>query len=214
MKKQDLNLELTPKLRYERISPADMKFTDAVPTWTQPADNIDESILALLDEEWHTDHIKAELLRLHFQPLDRSRQALGEQLVSEFVNPDRITTSLQSLSEEVYTFYLYLLLLQSLVYKFTTPASLETIFPGNYICPKQRYERCHQAIFLSLSCQNQLNLFPRKHLAIFFYKFRTLSGCLMGKHSHFVTALDGTLPITHITAICIAGPHILMMQNG
>ena len=98
MKKQDLNLELTPKLRYERISPADMKFTDAVPTWTQPADNIDESILALLDEEWHTDHIKAELLRLHFQPLDRSRQALGEQLVSEFVNPDRITTSLQSLS--------------------------------------------------------------------------------------------------------------------
>jgi hypothetical protein len=129
MVNQDTNNELTPKLRYERINPTDLHFIDAEPIWTYPAENIDESILALLDEEWRTDHIKAELLRLNFQPVERSRQALGEQLVSEFINPERISTGLQSLSPDAYTYYLYRLLMQSMVYKFTTPVNLETILP-------------------------------------------------------------------------------------
>ena len=129
MNELDLLSQLTPKLRYERISPSDLKFTDAEPTWIQPDSNIEESILALLDEEWHIDHIRAELVRLNFQPTERSRQALGEQLVTEFVNPERIAAGLSFLADDVYQYYLYLFLTHRLVYKFTTPASLEAIFP-------------------------------------------------------------------------------------
>ena len=129
MTKPELSSALTPGLRYERISPADLKFTDAEPTWTQPADNIDESIYALLAEEWLGTHIKAELLRLNFQPQERNRQSLGAQLVSEFVNPERIAACLSNLSEDVYSYYLHLHLKQNLEYSFTTVASMDTVFP-------------------------------------------------------------------------------------
>jgi hypothetical protein len=121
--------ETPPNLRYERIHPEDMRFMDAEPTWNIPDADIEESIQDLLDEGWYAEHIRAELARLGIPFQGRDRYYLGAQLVSEFVEPGRITSLISVLPEDVYQYYLHLALLQKLEYRYTTPSSLDTIFP-------------------------------------------------------------------------------------
>jgi hypothetical protein len=120
---------LPKNLRYERINPSDMRFMDAEPTWNIPDGDTEESIQALLDEGWFAEHIRAELARLNIPFQGRDRYNLGAQLVSEFVKQDRITSLISALPENVYQYYLHLALLQKLEYRYTTPSSVDTIFP-------------------------------------------------------------------------------------
>lgn len=132
MTKQDLDNALTSKLRYERISPSALKFVDATPTWAQPAVDYDDMFDTPLDEEWRAAHIRTELARLNIQPQGRTRRALATQLVNEFVKPERIATSLATLSDDAYKVYLHLLLTLRLETRFTTPASLDTLCPSPF----------------------------------------------------------------------------------
>jgi hypothetical protein len=129
MTKQPSDHELTSALRYVRISPAELKFKDAVPTWIQPDDYQAEALDALINEVYQVSEIRAELQRINIKPQGRTRQALAEQLLHGFIDPGRVAACLSLLSSDALTGFLYLLLSRSLEKWYTVPESLDTLYP-------------------------------------------------------------------------------------
>ncbi|MDF1514290.1 MAG: hypothetical protein P1S60_10825 [Anaerolineae bacterium] len=128
MTNQHPQQSLSPNLRYERIKPNALQFRDAEPSWAAPRASALENVIdAMLEEQWRVSHIRAELERLHIKPAGRSRQALTEQLMTAFLDPERLSASLSLLPENVVRCYFYLVLTLRMQSHYTTPASLDRI---------------------------------------------------------------------------------------
>lgn len=124
-----MKAEFPSNLRYIWLSPEDLKYQDADPVWLQVNADTSGSVENLLSEGWRVSHIRTEMQRLGFEPHGRSLEELAGQLLREFTKPERLAAHLDELSDDLNTFYLYQLLIQSLQQRFTVPASLAELLP-------------------------------------------------------------------------------------
>ncbi len=121
--------DLTKELRYEWVTPEAPKPLDGEPYWlVQETDPVLALTENLAEYEWKVAFIRQQISQLGISPSGRARVDLLRQLVEALLDPQRLTTQYNHLSDQEKRFYKYLVFYTNLESLRTTPTPLEDSF--------------------------------------------------------------------------------------
>lgn len=99
--------QATEELGYELHSPPSPHALEEQPLWLEADEEKPEAVAIrrILDEEWRVAFLRDQIRKLGVKPQGRSRLDLATQLVETFIDPRRLQTAVDDLSDAARTYY-------------------------------------------------------------------------------------------------------------
>lgn len=148
--------QLTEKLRYRWPQPTKPTKMDFVPYWTQPDANPGMDLVnEMAEAQIRVASLRAQITQLGAKPKGRTRVDLLTQLISIFLDPNRIARQMGTFDAKQQRFFTYLLLYTNLEHLQTEPVNLNKRFRF----PKARKTMTEQVLQAGMGLTDALNHF-------------------------------------------------------